>query len=535
MNANPTHATGHPKRPEGKIQIIQRKNGMNFKNVKSWGLGALVSISSLAHAQSNDSLAARLDELEQKILVIERLREIEQEDAKAAAAKAPKVSAGEGGFGLSSADGAYSIKLRAFVQLQSLHFLSNATPFTNTQVTPNTTANAPTPHSLSIKRLQPDIGGSLGKQLEYRVHLNLAAGAVDPLDVNVDWKIAPEFAVRAGKFKPPTGLERLISSPRAPFIEGSFVTALQPNRDLGIQFFGAFADGLLEYQAGLFNGARDGQNNTGDNNGDKDIQVRLFSHPFAKSGIEALEGFGIGVAGSQGHQDQYNVAQVNATVVTGTAPVVTTTTITTTPSVSNGISTYGTGRQTVFSYASQDTSSGKVTRLSPQAYWYAGPFGLIAEYTRTTQNIRRATFNEELTHSAWAVTASWFVTGEKNSYKNIKVKKANTFPKLEGIGGVELLARVHALEIDDKAFDSLAANRTVRFADPSRSVTAALGYGAAVKWYLNSNVLIYASYENTGFTGGAGSSATSGTTGVNAVVRDRESEQVVSLSANFAF
>ena len=128
-------------------------------------------------------------------------------------------------------------------------------------------------------------------------------------------------------------------------------------------------------------------------------------------------------------------------------------------------------------------------------------------------------------------------SGPKAIY--IKVKKANTFPKLDGLGAVELLARVHALEIDDKAFDSLAANRTVRFADPARSVTAALGYGAAVKWYLNSNVLIFAAYEHTGFTGGAGASATapgtSATSNLNPVVTDREAEQVVSVSANFSF
>jgi phosphate-selective porin OprO/OprP len=510
---------------------------MKLAIAKTVGLAALSYLGAaqaLAQAPSNDSLNERLNELDQKIRVVERLNEIQQEEAKAAAAKAPKVSAGEGGLGLSSADGAYSIKLRAFGQLQSVHFLSNATPVSNTAVSPNVTANGPTTNAFAIKRLQPDIGGNLGKSFEYRVHLNLAAGTVDPLDVNLDWKILPEFSVRVGKFKPPTGLERLISSPRAPFIEGSFVTALQPNRDLGVQVFGSIGEGLLEYQAGLFNGARDGQNNTGDNNDDKDVLARVFSHPFARSGIEPLAGFGLGVAGSYGHHDQYPA--VNANVVTATSGTANTPSLTASPTViavtPSSLASYGTGRQTVFSYASQDTSSGNVIRVSPQAYWYYGPFGLIAEYTQTTQDIRRATFSEELTHSAWAVTASWFLTGEKNAYRTIKVKKANTFPKFDGLGAVELLARVHALEIDDKAFDSLAVNRTVRFADPSRQVTAALGYGAAVKWYLNSNVLIFGGYEYTGFTGGSGTAAATGT---DPVVKDREAEQVVSLSANFSF
>jgi phosphate-selective porin OprO/OprP len=514
------------------------KYNSNFK-IWSGVFSAVIALSGtlgIVQAQSNDSLLQRIDELDQQIRVVARLNEIAQEEAKAAAAKAPKVSAGENGFGLASPDGAYSLKFRTFVQLQGLNYLSNATPISNTTVTPNTTANGKSAGAYSIKRLQPDIGGSLGKQLDYRIHFNIASGAVDPLDVNLDWKILPEFSIRLGKFKSPSGLERLISTPRAPFIEGSFVTALQPNRDIGVQAFGSIKEGLLEYQAGIFNGARDGQSSTGDNTKDKDLYGRLFSHPFSKAAPEILQGLGLGISGSRGYHADFNNAATTATVVTsnnsntptGTTP----TTITTTAAVSNGIVSYGTGRQTIFTYAAQDTSEGTLTRLSPQAYWYFGPFGLIAEYTQSTQNIRRATFNEDLTNSAWAVTGSWFLTGEKNNYKNIKVKKANTFPSLDGIGAVELLARVHGLKIDDKAFDSLTTNRSVRYADPSRQVSKALGAGGAVKWYLNSNVLIFASYEYTKFTGGSGTAATSA---LNPVVKDREAEQVLSASVNVAF
>ncbi|HEX2612584.1 MAG TPA: porin [Fibrobacteria bacterium] len=494
-----------------------------------------------AQAVSQDSLQARIDELDQQIRVVARLNEIAQEDAKAAAAKAPKISAGEGGFGIASADGAYSIKFRAFAQVQALDFLSNSTPFTNTLVTPNVTSNVETPGAFSIKRLQPDVGGSLGKQLDYRVHFNVASGTVDPLDVNLDWKILPEFSVRLGKFKAPTGLERLISSPRAPFIEGSFVTALQPNRDIGVQLFGSFKDGLLEYQAGLFDGARDGQSLTTDNNKDKDLYVRVFSQPFSKSGIELLEGFGIGISGSRGHHGDYNNVATSATVVRATNDTTNTPAggsnkplvgVTTVAAVSNGITSYGTGRQTVFTYASNDTSEGTLSRWSPQASWYYGPFGLIAEYTQTTQNVRRATFDKDLTNSAWAVTGSWFITGEKNAYKSIKVKKANTFPTLDGIGAIELLGRVHALKIDGSTFDSLSTDRRVRLADPSRQVSKATGYGAAAKWYLNSNVVLFGAYEYTKFTGGAGTAATAS---VNPIVADRTAEQVLSASVNVSF
>jgi phosphate-selective porin OprO and OprP len=508
------------------------------------GLPAVVTTTLLAgvtgaFAQANDSLQTRLDELDQKIRVIERLNEIAQEEAKAASAKAPKVSADDRGLGLSSADGSFALKYRGFTQFSTAHILGKAGTVSSTTTPSVTTSAEPTLNSnYTIRRLQSDITGTAFKNFDWRTHIDFAGGAATLLDVNLDWKIQPELNLRVGKFKPPTGLERLISSPRAPFIEGSFVTLLQPNRDIGIQLFGTFGKGLLEYQAGLFDGARDGQNNTGDNNNEKDFYGRLFAHPFTGKG-EWLEGFGLGISGSTGKQAQYNNVATTATVVTATNGTTNTpsagspSVITTTAAVSNGIASYSTGRQVFFSYAANDTSVGTVTRYSPQAYYYAGPLGVIAEYSATTQNLRRAAFEQEITNAAWALTASWFITGEKNSYKGIKVKKANTFPKFDGMGALEVLGRVHGLKIDDKVFAPLnSADLRVTYADAAKQASEVLGYGLALGWYLNNTVKIFASYEQVDFTGGTGTSATAT---LAPVVADRESEKVFSLSFNVAY
>ena len=60
-------------------------------------------------------------------------------------------------------------------------------------------------------------------------------------------------------------------------------------------------------------------------------------------------------------------------------------------------------------------------RLAPQFYYYLGRFGLMGEYTEVTQQVRRrvdATTSRHgtLQHSAWEVTASWFLTGEEESF-----------------------------------------------------------------------------------------------------------------------
>ncbi len=526
------------------------KYNSQFK-IWSGTLSAVVALSGtlvVAHAQSNDSLTQRLDALDQQIRVVARLNEIAQEDAKAAAAKAGKAFAGEGGFSLSSADGACTLKFRGFVQSQGQYFKGNAGTVSQSASVPSTnpdnTRSIEPVGAYTIKRLQPDFSGALGKQFDWRVQVNLAAGTVDLLDVNLDWKIRPELNLRVGKFKPPTGLERLLATPRAPFVEGSFVTALQPNRDLGIQLFGELfgkngGQGLVEYQAGLFDGARDGQNNTTDNNNDKDLYVRLFSNPFARTDIDLLRGFSVGVSGSRGYHNDYNSPAVRAVVGSSSNAISGTISVTVTPSVTNGIASYSTGRQTFFSYNNtDDTSEGLLTRLSPQASYYYGPLGLIAEYTQTTQTVRLAAFSNDLTNTAWALTGSYFLTGEKNAYKSIKVKTANTFPTLEGLGAVEILGRVHSIKIDDKAFKALSTNLGQRYADPAKSASAALGYGLALGWYLNNNVKIFASYERTDFTGGAGVSAKTSTTPASTaapVVKDRDAEQVVTASFNVAF
>ncbi len=430
-----------------------------------------VLIGANASAQSNDSLQRRIDELDQQIRVVARLNEIAQEEAKAAAGKQAKVNASAGNLGIASADGAFSLRYSGFIQIAGRHFLE----------TPASAVNHN--HDFGLRRVQTDIRGTAYKNFGWRVHTNFAGNAVNLLDVQFDWNLIPEFNLTVGKFKPPTGLERLLSSPRAPFIEGSFVTALQPNRDIGVQASGNIGKGLLQYQAGVFNGANDNQDNAGEVDGKKDFYARVFSNPF-NNGSEALKGLGVGVSASYG--ERKNAGTLSAIPTTG--------------------------RQSFNPY-SADTLDGALYRISPQAYYYVGPFGLIAEYTQTTQAVRNGANEADLTNSAWAVTGSWVITGEKNSYRSgPKVAKANNWPKGSNFGALELLARVHGISIDDAVPGTYG---------PAAGVESALGYGAALGWYLNDVFKIYASYERTDFTNASGA--------------NRDSENVLSFSFNVAY
>lgn len=435
------------------------------------------------HAQSNDSLQRQIETVDQKLRVIERQQEIAQEEAKAAAARAPKVNVAPGNLGIASADGAFSLRYSGFVQIAGRHFIDN----------PAGTVNHG--HDLGLRRVQTDIRGTAYKNFGWRVHTNFAGNAVNLLDVQLEWNLLPEFNLSVGKFKPPTGLERLLSSPRAPFIEGSFVTALQPNRDIGVQASGNIGKGLLQYQAGVFNGANDNQDNAGDVDGKKDFYARVFSNPFA-GGPDALKGLGVGVSGS------YGLREAGASVATlGAIP---------TP-----------GRQSFNPYGSAttaDTLDGSLYRISPQAYYYVGPFGLIAEYTQTTQDVRLGANEGELTNSAWAVTGSWVLTGEKNDYRSgPKVAKANNWPNGSNFGALELIARVHGITIDDQVAGTFGPS------NQNNGIESALSAGGALGWYLNNSIKFFVSYEHTAFTN------------VAAAPAERTAENVLSFSFNASY
>jgi phosphate-selective porin OprO/OprP len=454
---------------------------------------------------STDSLPQQIEALDQKIRVIERLNEIAQEDAKAAAAKQGKVNASAGNLGVVSGDGAFSLRFSGFTQIAGRHFLE----------IPVTTPNHA--HDFGLRRVHTDIRGTAFKNFGWRLHSNFAGNAVALLDVQLDWNLIPEFNLSAGKFKPPTGLERLLSTPRSPFIEGSFVTALQPNRDLGVQASGSIAKGVLQYQAGLFNGAQDGQDNSGDVDGNKDLYVRLFSQPFV-NGSEALKGFGLGISGSTGKHEGSSPAGIatpgRQSINVYTADGTTTRRFTDTTGANFTVTT-GTTTGT--------RSNGNLTRVSPQAYYYYGPFGVIGEYTQTTQTLVRNVNSAEVTNSAWAVTGSWILTGEKNDYRNgPKVVKSNAWPTTWGnFGAVELLVRAHGLTIDDKTF---AASAYGPANNQANSIESALSGGVALGWYLNNVVKVFASYDHTTFTQAA-----------SVTVAERPDEKVLSLSFNVAY
>src|SRR5687768_14589294 len=92
---------------------------MGNKNALRAAILAALALPLAAQAQevSNEELLKRLEEQEQKILVLERKLEIQDEASASAKESTAVVSAGPKGFSLKSADGKNQLKLRGTLHL----------------------------------------------------------------------------------------------------------------------------------------------------------------------------------------------------------------------------------------------------------------------------------------------------------------------------------------------------------------------------------------------------------------------------------
>lgn len=408
-------------------------------------------------------LAEQLRALEQKVLILERKAEIagEAETEKAKSGASVTASAKDG-FSLKSNDGAYTFRLRGYVHVDARVFRNDR--------------QDRSVDTLLLRRVRPIFEGTLAKRFAFRIMPDFGGGTTTLQDAWLDWKPSDAVQLRVGKFKAPFGLERLQSATDLSFVERALPTGLAPNRDLGLQLAGSLVGGKLDYAVGLFNGVPDGGSADSDTNDGKDIVARVFFSPW-KGTPSALAGLSFGLAASQGDQ------QGSLT--------------------SPGLAGYRTaGQQTFFSWRADTTAAGTViadgsrTRLSPQATWYVGPFGLLLEAVQSEHEVRRGTTVDTLTHEAWQVSGTWVLTGENASFRWYQPQRAfdrgASDPAKRGWGGVAIVARWNAFTADADSFPTFAA---------SSAVEEATAWALGVDWTLQRQIRLLVDYEVTTFDG----------------------------------
>lgn len=479
---------------------------------------ASVVFAQAATDASQTTTEQKLAEQDQRIKVLERKLELANETATTAAASTPVVKSAPSGFSLNSADGKNVFKLRGTLNIDGRYFADFDDTANLTNSVPGTSAYN-SANGFLTRKIRPYFEGTVNGIYDFRFQPEFAGGKTVLLDTYIAARFKPWAVVTVGKFKNPVGLERLQTEQYNKFVELGFPSSLVPNRDLGLQFSGTVFNNVLSYAAGVFNGVIDGngaENNPSpdtDTDNKREAAVRLFALPFVNSGNYYLRGLGVGIAGTsgtkRGNADVSLAAGSATSATTQVVPVITTNT---------WLPSYRTAaQQTLFSYRGDNAvtldrneatyADGKQTRLAPQAYYYYGSLGVIAEYTESKQEVSRhtsatATRSDTLNNKAWQLAASYFLTGEDAAY-NSATPLNNFAIGQKSIGAWEVAARYQKLDIDDKAFEGGSAS----FANPATAVSAATGYSVAVNWYLNQNLRWTLEYDHTDFDGGAGTAA----------------------------
>jgi phosphate-selective porin OprO/OprP len=504
----------------------------------SWGPALLVlfaAICSSAQADpatctSNDQAACNrapsIEELEARIRALEKTVELLQHGAPAPAAPAgqpgqpapatvvretaasagqsidavgqagtskveakSQIYAGPSGFSFQSPDGANQIRFHGEFAFDGRFFDDDLTP-------------AGSRSTWLLRRARPIIEGTFANIFDFRFNPDFAGGKTVIQDAFVAARFNPLFIVTAGKFKEPFGLERLQLSPNNRFVELGLPSDLVPNRDLGIQIAGAYAGGVLTYQAGYFDGVNDGTSTDAnltpdvDNNDKKDWTARLFLQPFLKSN-GVLHGLGAGFAASYVNQSGSTSDSLLPTYRTETQ---------------RSFFSYDGAHAAVSGGLAEGATfaNGERLRMSPQAYYFYRRFGFLTEYVTERQDVSRVlgtgtaaiTRNARLTQDAWQAIATFLLTADQSSFGTITPIHPFALGR-PGWGAFELAARISQLQVDRAAFATPTGFPTGWFANPDTQARAATAWTAGVNWYLNTNVVCYVDYTDTRFSGGA--------------------------------
>ncbi len=391
-----------------------------------------------------------------------RVAELERQPPK----PAPEPTTTPGLFSVGTRNSGFHLRLRGLIQVDGRDYWGQTPDPQDTFV---------------IRRARSYIEGTVGNVVDYRLMADFGQGTVQLLEAWVDLVIWRWLRLAGGKMKSPFGLERLQTDQYLTFVERGLPSNLAPDRDVGANVHGDVFS-ILEYDLGVFNGAVDGANSDFDSNYGKDVIGRMFVHPLVRATDKVRLGFGM--AASWGRQ--------HGTPTTPQLP---------------GYRTAG--QQPFFSYITdgKDASNtvfaaGDRLRVAPQLDFYAGPFGLIAEYIWVANEVATSNVSPvRLVHSSFQIAATLVLTQERATREGVMPRRPLDLRRLRHgyVGAFELGARYEELHVDIAAFP--------RFADPSKSARAARAFGVELNWWMTGMLKLAFLFERTAFEGGAGTAA----------------------------
>jgi len=424
-----------------------------FELVVGLAMGAAISSNPLwAQDQAPQTTDQKIQQLQQKVDELEK--EVKADEAAANGQSTGAVTADyTNGFTIRSKDGNFVLHIGADLQVDNRTYYGlGSTGATDTIV---------------IRRARPTLFGTVYKYVDFFIRPDFGLGTTALYDAYIQLNYIPWFQIRAGKFKPPVGLERLQNDDDTDFVERGLPTLLVPQRDIGYQVGANLFHSRVSYQIGVFDGVPDSSIGSDTAVSDhRDYTGRLFLTPFLPNDTP-LKGLGFGIGASGGNTD------------------------------GEALPSYKTfGQESFLTFASGVTAAGHRTRLAPQGYYYVGPFGLVSEYGLNEEGFQKSNVRREIAIRAYQVEASYILTGEKKSFASPTPKRSFDPLHHGGWGAIELAVRVGDWEAENGVY-------TYGLVSSTTSPRHLHEWDGGVNWYLNRLLRISGDYANTAFGGGA--------------------------------
>ncbi len=335
-----------------------------------------------------------------------------------------------------------------------------------------------------LRRARLDTRVKIGANVQMRIHGEFAS-TPQFLDVYLQLNLFDPLNLQLGIFKSPLSMERLQPVTALLFSDFAYTASIAPNRDIGIQVFGTLFEGILKYQAAVVNGAQDGSSSSGDSNDSKDLTGRILLSPFPKNKQSIFSSFALGVGGSYGMHEGEALSNFKTS-----------------------------GRTKVFNYKTTCLTDGRLYRIAPQLQWFSGKYSLIGEFIQNRFKIADTNgLKADLSNYAWSVSSGLIILNGSRTEKGFKTDKPLNISKKQ-FGGVELVARVHAINIDKSSFRG--------FASSASSICSVVTMEGGLNWLLNDNARLHIAYGTSRFKDGADSG-------------NRTPENVITLATDLFF
>ena len=485
---------------------------------------------SLAHENIHSSTRVTRDE--QKIIELEnKLYKIEQKlnlhterNVQNQDQEIERTELSEGPFSYSSDNGENRLDFHGTIQTDQDIFMQTRGLTINDGINSEPIINSDTVDRLWLRSANPTISGRLMKYTDFFIITDFGQGQIRLFDAFVNLHYFDELQLNIGKqMSLLVGLDNIKPTRNTFSMENSFPSVLAPNRQIGFVFHGTIfkqkessdnyvddydflTSGVIAYQFGVFSGTADDTNpglnpvNTTDFSTEtstlqnKSFEFRAFLHPFKQSSMKYLADLGLGLAYGMDNPD-------NNTFLPSMISV---------------------GQNVIFSYVETVAANGGRQRLHPQGYWFYGPYGIVTEWTRTSQSLSSSlepigpNVINKYTHqdnTAGQVQVIYNITGEKLAFQSY-VHPNRVFKPFDLVnwGALQLVGRFTWLNMDNNIFASseiIDNQRIYTFADPRISVENARTWSVGLNWILNKYVKLTTEYDQTSFHGGCSTGAMS--------------------------